>query len=305
MNRIVLTLLLIVAATPPLAIGLARLAGAVLMRRYPPPGRLVAIGGFQLHMYCVGEGGPAVILESGLGVSWVDWRLVQEQTARFTRVCVYDRAGYGWSGQGTAPRTAGRIAEELRTLLDKMGERRPVVLAGHSFGALIARLYASRYPGEVAGLVLVDSSEGSDDPVVPDRWTRLRSRLPALGTQWLVRMWKGQAELPPGLRQAPGAYQRRFLIFSPPGQRVTETRELESMAESEAQARSAAPLGNLPLVVLTAGKPGMANWERQASLAALSLRGRQVAVPGSSHFIQREEPERVVAAIREVAVFSR
>ncbi|HET7220121.1 MAG TPA: alpha/beta fold hydrolase, partial [Vicinamibacterales bacterium] len=128
----------------------------------PPPGKLIDIGGFRLHLSCGGEGRPAVILDAALGASSVSWSHVQPALACSTRVCSYDRAGFGWSDPGPLPRTAGRMADELRTLLDRGGVEPPFIFVGHSFGALIARIFAARYRSDVAGLVLVDPAHPED-----------------------------------------------------------------------------------------------------------------------------------------------
>jgi pimeloyl-ACP methyl ester carboxylesterase len=127
------------------------------------PGRLVALeAGHQLHLWCSGEGIPTVILESGLGAYSVDWGLVQPAVASKTRVCSYDRAGYAWSDKGPEPRGLGTSAAELRQLLQRAGVRLPYVLVGQSWGGRIVRVFAHAHPGEVAGMVLIDTySEGT------------------------------------------------------------------------------------------------------------------------------------------------
>jgi pimeloyl-ACP methyl ester carboxylesterase len=123
----------------------------------PPPGQLVDVGGYRMHLYCIGQGSPTVVLDSGLGDSWLPWYKVQPPIAQFTRVCSYDRAGLGWSDPSPHPRTSKMIAEELHTLLHKAGMAGPFVLAGHSMGGMNVRMYARLFPAEVAGVVLVDS----------------------------------------------------------------------------------------------------------------------------------------------------
>src|SRR6266487_2738761 len=141
------------------------IASAVDASAYPPPGRLVDVGGYRLHIHCTGSGGPGAVgmLDAGNGGSSLDRGLVQPSVATFTRVCSYDRAGYGWSESGPTPRSSGRIVRELHTLLVNTGVPGPYVLVGHSFGGLNMRLYAYTYPQDMAGLVLVDSSH-EDDP---------------------------------------------------------------------------------------------------------------------------------------------
>ncbi len=127
-----------------------------------PPGRLVDVGGFKLHVNCAGEGSPAVVLDAALGGSSISWSLVQPDVAADTRVCSYDRAGFGWSEAGPMPRTASRIAGELHVLLDRAGVPPPFVLVGHSFGGFVMRIFAGRYRSDVAGLVLVDPAHPAD-----------------------------------------------------------------------------------------------------------------------------------------------
>ena len=127
-------------------------------RAYPPPGRLVDVGGYRLHINCVDTGSPTVVIDSGAGdwsATWSSW--VQPGVAGTTRICTYDRAGLGWSDPGPLPRTAERFADELHTLLQRAGIPGPSVLVGHSLGGLTVRLFAHAYPAEVAGVVLIDS----------------------------------------------------------------------------------------------------------------------------------------------------
>jgi len=137
-------------------------------RRFNPmPGQLVEAGGFRMHIDCAGQGSPAVILDSGLGDTYVTWRKVQPQIAEFTRVCSYDRAGIGYSDSSSRPRTSQVIAEELHALLHSAGIAPPYVLVGHSMGGYDVRLYASLYPTEAAGMVLVDSSHPDQEKRLP------------------------------------------------------------------------------------------------------------------------------------------
>ena len=146
-----------------------RLGTAADFHRHPPPGRLVDVGGHRLHVLDSGKGHPTVVFEAGLPGSVLSWHQVQQELARLVRVVSYDRAGLGWSDPGPEPRTAERIVEELRLLLDRAGVPGPYILVGHSFGGLTTRLFAARYPDEVAGLVLVD-------PVGPGEWVPLTER---------------------------------------------------------------------------------------------------------------------------------
>src|ERR1700733_6230579 len=141
-------------------------------RRFPQQGRLVALGpsfpGVSLNINCTGQGGPVVVLESGAGVPAVGWSLVQPDIAKFTRVCSYDRAGYGWSDRGPIPRTSLEVAKELHALLVAAGEKPPYVLVSHSLGGFNVRVYNHEYPADVAGMVLVEPShEGQQSRMPP------------------------------------------------------------------------------------------------------------------------------------------
>ena len=124
-------------------------------RDFPPPGKLVDLGGYNLHIQCAGLESaqtPTVVLDSGLVGSVLDWRHVLSEVGRFARVCAYDRGGYGWSEPSPRTRTPDGITADLHALLEKSGERPPYVLVGHSLGGLNMWAYANRYPNEVAGL---------------------------------------------------------------------------------------------------------------------------------------------------------
>lgn len=126
--------------------------------RYPPPGKLVDVGGYRLHINSTGKEGPTVVFDAGMGCNSLDWSLVQPEVAKFARVCIYDRAGNGWSDESPLERTSQNIVNELHTLLQNSGEKGPFILVGHSFGGPNVLLFASLYPDEVAALVLVDWS---------------------------------------------------------------------------------------------------------------------------------------------------
>src|SRR6187200_2167142 len=151
----------------------------------PPPGRLVDIGGYRLHLWCTGDGAPAVILDAGLGGTSAGWGFVQPEVARFTRVCSYDRAGMGYSDPGPSPRTARRIASELAELLARGGIAGPVVLVGESIAGFDVRAFASDHPERAAGLVLVDASHEDQSHEVP----RMARLVPLLSTIGVLRLF--------------------------------------------------------------------------------------------------------------------
>ena len=130
---------------------------------HPAPGRLVDVGGFRMHLDCVGKGSPTVVLDAGLGGWSLDWALVQPAIAKATRVCSYDRAGMGWSEDSPDPHDAQHAVAELHALLTDGAVVGPLLLVGHSNGGLRTVLYAATYPGDVAGIVLVDPTPVSTD----------------------------------------------------------------------------------------------------------------------------------------------
>jgi pimeloyl-ACP methyl ester carboxylesterase len=283
------------------------LASAVDASRYPPPGRLVDRGGYRLHLHCSGTSRasrPLVLLDAGLGGSSLDWSLVQPGVATFTRVCSYDRAGYGWSDAGPEPRTSGRLVSELHMLLVNAGVPGPYVLVGHSFGGLTMRLFASTYPQEVAGLVLVDSSHEED----PTARQEILSGQPQLSTCsglapfGIVRLFglldHFASAYPSAVQPVVKAHfsQTRFC--------GTWDDESAAWGESTAQVRAARThhkLGNLPLVVITHGKRLDASWQAfQNDLANLSSRSTHLMATRSGHAIMLDQPDLVSAAIKEV-----
>ena len=168
-----------------LAIGLIALIGLGMIvqaiatesdrRTYTPIGQLYPVEGHQMHMICMGEGSPTVILEAGAGHFSMLWAWVQPDIAQSTRACAYDRAGYGWSDPGPEPRDAQQIASELHALLDVVGIEPPYVLVGHSLGGIYARVFNAQYPGEVIGMALIDATH-------PDNWIRQGESISALQT---------------------------------------------------------------------------------------------------------------------------
>ena len=142
-------------------------------RKYPPQGQLVDIGGFRLHLNCIGQGTPTVVMDAGGCAPSITWGLVPSEIAKFTRVCTYDRAGLGWSDPNPRiSRTSQQSVDELHLLLTKAGINPPYILVGHSLGGVNMRLYANQYPEDVVGLVLVDSS--LENQMTSEMWRRVK-----------------------------------------------------------------------------------------------------------------------------------
>jgi pimeloyl-ACP methyl ester carboxylesterase len=299
--------------------GLA-LANWQLERQFPPPGLMIAVDSHRLHLFCQGANAPTVVLEPGLGVDWVAWAPVILDLARSVEVCVYDRAGYGWSEPGPMPRTAERSAAELHELLAKSNRRGPYVLVAHSFGGYIARVYASRYPDRLGGVVLVDPAEREPgdiarppDKVMGSPWslTGLTERLPPLGWERVKRLQRGEDALPPHVRKLPVAFRHRVVIASSLDQLAAERSELESAQSSQLQARAAAFPRDVPLAVITPlyarsrGTPSASPTSERSrdlhrKLAEESAIGVQVFAEQSGHMVHMDQPDVVVAAVRDV-----
>jgi len=282
-------------------------------RRFNPmSGRRVQVGdsGFRMHLHCLGNGSPAVILESGLGDSFLSWRKVQPQIAKFIQVCSYDRAGIGYSDSSARPRTSQTMAEELNLLLHAAGISPPYVLVGHSLGGYNVRIFAAAYRDEVAGVVLVDASH-------PDQENRLPPELKNMQGTWMREAEFLEFTMPIGIPRLLG------LCDDDPRARAAECNfhtaregvaEMRSFRQSAAQAAASGSLGDLPLVVLShdpdqpsadlppdLAKPTNEAWEKmQEDLARLSTRGTQEIVKNSSHYIQIDRPDVVVDAVRTV-----
>ena len=256
---------------------------AVAQRNNVPVEQFVDVGGRRLYIKCSGEaraGVPVVVLDAGMGNASDVWSSVQSNVSQFARVCSYDRAGMGKSDRAPQTHTSQDIVNDLHNLLAKAGVNPPYVLVGHSFGGMNARLYASEYAKEVVGMVLVDSTH-------EDETDRMLAVLP-----------------PEVLKKAK------------PEDMIVRTPEDIDFNKSVAQLRAANWHRDIPLIVLTRGSatfnpndyavPTLApkfeqiRLELQKELVGRSSKGKQIIAEKSGHFIQRDQPELVIDAIREV-----
>lgn len=303
------------------------IASAVDAARNPAPGRLVDIGGYRLHINCTGTGSPTVILDAGLGGTSLDWSKVQPAVARFTRVCSYDRAGYGWSESGPGPRTSQQIVKELHLLLAHAQVHGPYVLVGHSVGGLNMRLYAYRYPEEVAGMVLLDATSEHQFAPFGTYPAYFPPQAVSAGVQQLqlfgvaAHFGIARLALQSGLFPLEDAAAYSTAVKSILLAQVSQTRyystqhdELAALQESAAQvrtARLASPsYGKLPLIVLSQdysqdrspqGKQMAATWDAlQQDLASLSSNSQHSVAQHSGHYIHLDRPDLAITAIQSV-----
>ncbi len=276
------------------------------------PGRLVDIGGHRLHIYCVGEGVPSIVFDSGVGGFSLEWSRVQNVLARRTRVCSYDRAGYGWSDLGPLPRTSERITRELHTLLERAGVAGPYIIAGHSFGGYNAQLFARNYPDQTAGLVLIDSSH-------PEQIERLPG--PEPGTVKRVRPGSNSYVVSwffphPNFPDENALMAQR--IMQSWQHKMTWREEMTVFSVSAKQVKASRPMPEVPVLVLTRGRsfwPGYSNgdetervWmELQDELSQLGANPVHLIAERSGHVIHLDQPGIVITAMQTMlnANFSR
>ena len=299
-------------------------------KRFGPPGALIDVDGQALHLVRGGAGEPLVLFEAGVAASSLSWTTVLPGVADVAATCAYDRAGLGWSGPARTPRTVDRIVAELRGVLAHAGNGRPAVLVGHSFGSFLALVYAAWYPGEVAGLVLVDPPTEWQDVTEP------RARLLRRGIQashlgaFLAHIGLVRALLALLTGGAPGVPRHGIRVLGPRAVRTLEhlvgevrklppeihptvqamwcdpkcfrgmAAHLAALAPMGAAARGVTSLDDLHLTVISAGDQQPEIVAAQRELAGLSSRGRHIVAARSGHWIHLDQPDLVVSAIRDV-----
>ena len=299
------------------------------LRRIPPPGELVEVDGSKYHVLVRGSGKPTVIFEAGVAASSVSWRPVQELVSQFTTTAAYDRAGFAWSQPSS---TKLPSTEVLHQLLAATKLSPPYILVGHSFGGLLARLYADRWPEEICGLLLVD-------PALLLEWARpdasnqarlrrgimLSRRGALLARLGVVRF--SLAMLVGGSRALPKLLSR---LSSGKGHSVSErlvgevrklpqelwpavrshwckpeafesmARHLESLPSTAAAVGNVRPLGSIPVTVISGGHLTSQGHAEHAAIAASSTRGRHIVVRESGHWIHLDAPHLVADEIRAI-----
>lgn len=287
-----------------------------------PIGKILEVDGHKMHIYSTGQGGPSIIFESG-GAAWcMDWTIVQHEVSKFATAISYDRSGFGWSEPGTLPRDANQIEQELHSLLEIAEVRKPYILVGASFGGHIVRLYASRHPNDVAGIVLLDARHEDIELKMPNSWQRMVSigrfvnqfmlRLSQLRLLKLFATLLGKKHLPPIIKHLPPDLRSTYLKvgFSKNYFR-TNRNELDAINSSDNQLRSVRSLGNIPLFVIKHGIPNLFSsmpasdakiaeelWhELQFDLASTSKNSEVITAEKSGHAIHVDQPKLVITTI--------
>jgi pimeloyl-ACP methyl ester carboxylesterase len=280
-------------------------AEAADAKAYPPPGQLVDVGGYRLHINCTGTGSPTVVIEAGLGDWSTSWGgYVQPELAKTTRVCTYDRAGMGWSEAGPLPRDAAQSAKELHTLLQNANIPGPYVMVGHSLGGLVVRVFVHDYASEIPGVVLVESMNPKQFTQSPEIQAQSESRSQpfsfqaALARFGVVRLLVKVPGIAPSLPANEEAYYP--LYIRPQSFQATDN-ESQGMPAAGAQAAAVDSFGDLPLIVLTARLNNNQGWQEwQTELLQLSSNSQHFFAENSGHNIQVEEPDAAIAAILQM-----
>lgn len=285
-----------------------------------------------MNVVCTGKGSPTVVFEYGLGGHLLNWQRVQPAISALTTACFYDRAGYGDSDRSARSATAQSATDDLYRLLKKAGVQMPIVLVAHSLGALYATLYTDRFPGDVAGLVLIDPLfAGEDLNETPEEQARAQAAFDR-SQAWMSGCRQRARDRLLSLRSLAGcipllpdqtAAEREWLAaqFSNPGRwdtMLSESKNLHApnaLSEDEKEEQAAQrTFADMPLIVLTAGiipaQPGEPSDEHEKSvahwraghdrLAARSSQGQSIVVPNATHMIQLDQPQVVIDAIRKV-----
>jgi pimeloyl-ACP methyl ester carboxylesterase len=279
------------------------------------PGKLFTVDGYTMHLFCTGQGAPAIILDAGLGDDALIWAKVQPQLSKHTTVCAYDRAGFGWSEPRPGSRDANSIADQLHDLLHAAKMAPPYILMGHSIAGLYLRAYANRYPTDLAGLVFVDGATPLQDDRIPKALVAIQNR--QRKDMWWERIlmqigWfriKGKCtQIAPGF-EAYAAWIRADRCV--PSEITAVEGELDSERLSGEQTVHAGPFDSLPVLILSrdpavlpsnwpaeVGRANSIRWNvMQEEAKSLSAHSRRIIVRNSDHDIQVDRPELLIKAV--------
>lgn len=281
---------------------------------FPIPGRLVDVGGYRLHLRCVGNGSPLVVMIAGAGSPSVNSYDLQDEIAKTTRVCSYDRAGLGWSDPPPQPMGLSRMADDLHNLLARSGEKGSFLLVPESFGGTLALQYATRYPDQISGIVAVDPTE-------PSQWYRVspsivgqsRWRNALYQTGWrlgVVRLlltshapaWTANIS-PRNRGQFDSVWSRPMASFTDDYVDAYEQTPKQDVPEA-----SPGMLGRKPVTVISHGRKSEylaegfeADWpEGQRIWSQVSREGKHVIAKANTHMIAQESPDLVAKEVSEI-----
>ena len=329
----VITLLLVIFGVLLLQALLQLLCVRLDARKFPPPGMIVPTSRGKMHVCRMGSGNPPVVLEAGIAATSLNWSILQPRLARLTTTYSYDRAGYGWSRSRNRECTLHGMSTDLHELVAALNLPGPYVLVGHSYAAYILRVYAQRFPDELAGIILVD-------PLTPEEWirplrfqrwqlrrgvwfSRAGAALGAIGVNrfciWLLQ--RGNSAVPSRVLSAFGAKAsetgRRILgeLAKLPPETVRLIRERWSHAEffltmaryirtlpaTAAEAAQFQIPAQIPVTVISGAHQRPVRLAEHKAIAAHSLQGRHLIAANSAHWVHLDQPELIVEAFREMA----
>ena len=277
-------------------------AEAADAKAYPPPGQLVDVGGHRLHINCTGTGSPTVVIDAGQGDWSTSWGVVQQEVAKTTRICTYDRAGMGWSEAGPLPRDAAQFVKELHSLLQNANIPGPYIMVGHSLGGTAVRVFVSEHASEVAGVVLIESMNPGQatQPHIQAQTQSDPQSQPFSLQAALARFGIGRllVKVPAIAPSMPAGEEAYYPLYIRPQSLQTADNELQGIPASLAQAAAVKTFGDLPLIVLTAKLNSNPHWpEWQNELLQLSSNSEHLFAENSGHVIQLDEPDAAITAI--------
>lgn len=317
-ERIVLSAVVLVAALVAGSATFNSIARLWFRAHNPPPGEIYTVDGYKMHIDCMGSGSPTIVLDAGLGDDAVTWAAVQPALAKTTRVCAYDRAGFGWSDAGPLPRDADHIASELHGLLRQAKVELPIVLTGHSISGIYMRAYAAHYPEDLAGMVFVDGSTPmqQENPAVkammgngPPPWViaLVANTVFAVG---IPRLTGRCSQTKPGLDARSARLQAEDRCEIHVNSSMNEARNME---RSGLETVHTGPYGSLPILIFShdpektmatdnpSQKLAEGAWSQmQEDLKKLSTRSRRIIAKGSAHYIQNDRADLIE---KEVPLF--
>ena len=296
----------------------------LLHRKNPVPGQRYLIDGRKMHLYCSGSGTPTILIEAGLGSDWLGWQVVQPELAKVTQVCTYDRAGLGWSQSRPDIQDAESIAGQLHELLAIAGVPRPIVLLGHSAGGFFVREYARQFPGDVSGVVLVDSTSPEQIDELPGFRTSFEQDVKDSQHDLMfdrLRVWSGWQRIIGHCKKTPGKGLAKWQgQYDAQACRLsyvdTDLPEFLGFEDSAREAARLTSFGNVPLLVMsrdTVSPPDDVNtarenpfWSReQQSLMGLSPVSWEVIAKDSGHKIYQDRPELLDREVTRLLLFLR
>lgn len=318
-KRMLTSVLFLLSALPAVGFLYNELSVRYYRHLHPPPGKLYVVDGYNMHLYCEGSGTPTILLEAGQGDDWTEWGKVQSDLAKVTRTCSYDRSGLGWSDARPGNRDSAAIADELHALLAVSGELGALLLVGRSAGGLHVRVFLSKYPENVVGLVLVDASTPEQVEEFP---ARVRAGWDQLRRQLFWNRWRAALGITRLLRRCGTGGIGASLPWSPadddcvPGEIETARREARDFCLSASEARQTGPFPRLPILILSQDTslriPGTPEaqqaetaviWNKlQEGLKRLSPRSRRIIAQGSPHHIESHRSELLVREVSRMAL---